>query len=187
MVRWGEDETLCRLLDAAEFKRPVNLATLMAAATPAVYVWTLIRSDIVEYRPMIEAAWPCYVGSAKSIHERVLRHRRNLADTSTIDENDVAVAGLEMPSHPVALYAEALLTKAYSPIFNVVLPGLGSSRDQGRHRRTQRRSPFAEVHGRLRCGESPARVPRAQLLESVTGHLRLTIRGERLAYSRTES
>ena len=154
-----EREAVCDLLDLIEFAPTQRLDTAVLDRSPAVYVWTYIGDRRGEgphldlyYDWLTKTGWPAYVGSATTMSARRRRHLRNFDEVRDVSADELLVAVLPMPSHAMALFAEGLLIDMYQPVWNVALPGVGSS-DQGRSRRTQRPSPFAVVHGRERCGQ----------------------------------
>ena len=181
---WNEREVLCDLLDTVEQSPAQRLDRCELSGRPAVYVWSYCRDRPTHGRRHLElyqqylrdSGWPVYVGSAASGRARRGRHLNTLAQVRDIGAADVEVVALTMPSHAAALYAEALLQRAYRPLWNEPwLSGLGSSRDQGRARRTQRRSAFAVVHGRTGCGTGQPLRTYDELIELIEAHLAETV------------
>jgi hypothetical protein len=181
---WNEQEVLCDLIDTVEQLPAQRLDRCELPNTPAVYVWSYCSDRPTEGRCHLElymqylrgSAWPVYIGSsATSARSRRLRHLATLAEVRDVAAVDVEVVALTMPSPAAALYAEALLQRAYRPLWNESwLAGLGS-RDQGRARRTQRRSAFAVVHGRTGCGTGEPLRTYDELIELIEAHLAKTV------------
>lgn len=189
---WNEMEVLAELVDQIERIEPVRLDLCEPCTGPAVYVWSWCSERPTHGRRHLDlyadylrpTQWPVYIGSAKRASSRRRRHLNTIADVRDIVPQDIAVAVLPLPSHAAALYAEALLIGdlAYRPLFNQHwMSGLGSSRDQGRNRVGQRRSAFATVHGRRRCGSGQPLRSYDELLNRIEEHLAGTVGPKRLA------
>lgn len=131
------------------------------------------------YGPIADGTFPYYTGSAKSLRERLGRHRRNLGGLDGIDVAHFWVAAIPTSTFAWALFVEANLKLIGAPGDSPRLAGLGS-RTVGRHRRGGTPSPFSTIHpGRPNWTARPSKVARARAAVNVARQLADLPRGPR--------
>ena len=116
--------------------------------------------------------WPIYVGSAQSLHERSLRHSRNLAAVVDLEAEDFVTVILPTDTLAGALMVEKLLDDHFKPVFNMPFLGGFASRPQGKSReKTQRTAPFSVLHSGRRACSGPTNTTPEALASRVADHL----------------
>ena len=119
------------------------LGSIRPPDTPGAYVHFLAteREFLADVFGVIltRGRYPFYVGSGRSLRERMNRYRVALRHMP-LDEGELWVAVLPCDSYASALYAESALISGLSPVIMNSLKGFGSKRP-GRHRKEQKVSP----------------------------------------------
>jgi hypothetical protein len=152
--------------------RPVSVTGAGVDPGPGTYLLRY-HGRLSLYRPVSETVFPVYVGSARCVRERLHAHRRSLNSTVGLSPDDFSAIVLRAPSHPFAVYAEALLIDAWRPAWNITAKGFGSA-GQGRARALQRQPDWVVLHPGREAGTGPTTTTRLDVHRRVGAHLAAT-------------
>lgn len=144
-------------------------------AAPGVYLLLMDVAPLPAYQPVARCRWPVYAGKAAADADaRLRRHRGNLALIPNLSQVTFWVATLALPSASGAGYAEALAIEAFAPVWNLVLPGLSSTK-QGANRLVQKSPKFSVVHPGGPAGRGKSRWSAETLEAEAHDHLQRTV------------
>ena len=153
---WDDDalraDTIAAMRAQPRYPLPDVLARADLPVGPAAYALSLYVPDHHERRPppgdapalnlavfgvLLTGVFPVYVGSARSLRARLLRHQTTFERAVGLGPDDVLVSWLT-GSYPATLYTEAVVLEQRPILADPRLAGLGS-RQPGRGRPGARR------------------------------------------------
>lgn len=174
---WDERRMTASLVDEVLHRPRVPIETRSFPTSPGVYL-LMMESDLPLgslYEPLAGCVWPVYVGVGRSsVRRRLGRHRGHLAEIPNLRRTRFRAVTLTMTTSASAAMAEALLIEQFQPAWNLVLPGLTSSR-QGANREEQRVSKHSVLHPGPHIGRGESKHSRRVLTGDVRRHLRHTV------------
>lgn len=173
---WDERRATIGVVDELLHCRLRRLSSGGFPVSSAVYMLFMDVAPFAAYRAVARCRWPVYAGKAATDAEaRLHRHAINLALIPNLSEVTFWVATLPMPSASAAGYGESLAIDAFAPVWNVVLPGLSSTKQGGSRQRTQKAPRWAVVHPGGATGMGKSRWRPEVLKVEVQDHLERTV------------
>lgn len=183
-IWWDELDVKLRTLDVMQFQPRFRLTdtTAKVPREPGVYGFFAVGLSQFRQRgparggdvsPLENGTFPCYIGCARSLSERLARHRVNCAQLPGLGGGEcLHVAVLETPSHAAALYVEKLFLDLLRPLFNEkFLSGLGQRSPGADRISVQRESAFGVLFPGRQLGVRPREVSAELLLRRARTHL----------------
>lgn len=151
VVNLFEGNTQAAILSSVLAAERVRFPELRATDRPGTYVIGAVRSTraLRQYKDLVTSGqFPLYVGSARSLSERLDRHRITIASATGLAISDFWITYLETDSLASALGTEAELIAEIRPPWNQrSMSGFGS-RHPGKNRMDQRPTGFDVLHRR---------------------------------------